>query len=80
MDRVAGRLFLGLKVDVETGTAHWCDDGCVCPLHQTPLYWSPSRELHACQDPECHYASGFEPALAEDMPPCVPARPSSWPC
>jgi hypothetical protein len=61
---------------MEAAVAHQCDDGCVCPVHQTPLFWWPSGKLHACQDPECRYAGGFDlvSALDEEMPPCWSPR------
>lgn len=37
---------------------HECDENCVCPVHKTPLIYSPSQDDHACQDGECPYGSG----------------------
>lgn len=40
---------------------HFCDDRCVCLLHDPPLplfYSRPTGE-HACQDPECEHAHRF---------------------
>ena len=40
--------------------SHRCDETCVCPVHNTPLLWARSQRLHACQDPDCRYATGVE--------------------
>jgi hypothetical protein len=40
---------------------HACDDGCVCPIHHTPLYYSPAQDDHACQDITCEYGHGGAP-------------------
>lgn len=39
-------------------SAHVCGDGCVCPIHGTPLLYAPNGGDHACQDPECEHAHG----------------------
>lgn len=39
---------------------HRCDEHCVCPDHDTPMWWSASQNLHACQDPTCRFAHGWE--------------------
>lgn len=43
---------------------HRCDDGCVCPVHATPLLYWPVGDEHACQDADCIHAHGLvvEPA------------------
>ena len=41
-------------------TPHCCDEHCVCPDHDTQLYWAPSQNLHACQRPDCRFAQGLE--------------------
>ena len=45
-----------------TDGTHRCDETCVCPIHKTALYWSVSKQLHACQDPGCVFAQGLETA------------------
>lgn len=43
-------------------TNHSCDDGCVCPIHHTPLYYAPASNDHACQNADCEWAGGgFNP-------------------
>jgi len=37
---------------------HTCGDRCVCPVHRTPMLYSSSARLHACQDPDCEHAGG----------------------
>lgn len=39
---------------------HQCDYVCVCPVHETPLFYAPHHDLHACQDPTCVHAHGIE--------------------
>ncbi len=43
---------------------HWCGDACVCLIHGIPLYYSSDLEGHACQDPGCPFAHGYETELA----------------
>jgi hypothetical protein len=45
---------------------HHCDDRCICPIHQTPLYYAPQDDTHACQDPTCVHAHGM--VYAHGMP------------
>jgi hypothetical protein len=40
-------------------TPHRCDERCVCLVHDTPLFYAPSADLHACQDPTCEHAQGL---------------------
>lgn len=47
--------------------SHRCDFRCVCPIHGTPLYYSPSTKKHACQDPECEHAHGMRPTPRLDF-------------
>jgi len=47
---------------------HVCDDGCVCPVHPTPLYYSPAADDHACQDITCEYGHGGAAAGAIGEP------------
>lgn len=46
---------------------HVCNDGCMCPVHRTPLIYSPASDDHACQDIACEYGHGGAPigAIAE---------------
>lgn len=46
---------------------HVCSEHCVCPDHGTPLLWSASHEIHACQDPTCRYAHGLEPMRLKEF-------------
>jgi hypothetical protein len=39
---------------------HRCDDDCTCPVHGTPLLYAPASNEHACQDPDCEHAHGFD--------------------
>lgn len=39
---------------------HTCGDTCVCPVHGTPMFYAASDRLHACQDPDCQYATGVD--------------------
>lgn len=39
---------------------HVCGDECVCPVDMKPLLYNEFRDIHACQDPECEFANGFE--------------------
>lgn len=39
---------------------HRCDEHCVCPDHGTSMWWGASQNLHACQDPTCRFARGWE--------------------
>lgn len=38
---------------------HWCADSdkCVCPIHNTQLFYSHKYKAHACQDPKCEYGN-----------------------
>lgn len=45
---------------------HKCDDGCVCPIHGTALFYNRLHNEHACQDPDCEYAHGLEEALWQE--------------
>ncbi|MDX3165777.1 hypothetical protein PV516_18505 [Streptomyces scabiei] len=38
---------------------HRCGVTCRCPDHDTPLYYWPAGDLHACQNPNCCYAHGI---------------------
>lgn len=68
---------------------HTCGDRCVCPVHNTPMWYSATEHLHACQDPECEHAGGvdldrhtYEAVLASDTfrRICPPAlRHEFWP-
>jgi len=46
---------------VDQRDVHRCDDQCVCPIHHTPLFYSPQFRKHACQDPDCVHAHGMRP-------------------
>lgn len=39
---------------------HKCDDRCMCPIHGIAMHYSPSSDTHACQNPDCEFAHGFE--------------------
>lgn len=39
---------------------HFCSLKCVCPIHGKEFFYSPREKLHACQDPTCEFAHGFE--------------------
>ncbi len=57
-------------------TSHLCDDSCVCPLHETQLYYAPSINDHACQDITCVFAHGMrsrQPKSLSDMISKMPA-------
>lgn len=47
----------------EMGTGHRCDADCRCPVHGTPLLYSPAADVHACQDPGCALAHGARRTL-----------------
>jgi hypothetical protein len=36
-----------------------CDDRCVCPVHGTPLIYSPAGDEHACRDVNCRHGHGM---------------------
>lgn len=42
-----------------TTPPHECDHLCVCPIHQTPLFYARSIDDHACQDVNCQYGHGM---------------------
>lgn len=42
---------------------HWCDDACVCFLDGAALLWSGSLQIHACVNPGCPFAGGYETKL-----------------
>lgn len=46
----------------EHGSRLPCDERCVCPVHDTPLLFSPASGEHACQDADCRHGHGMEPA------------------
>jgi hypothetical protein len=39
-----------------------CDERCVCPVHGTPLLYSPAGDEHACQDVNCRHGHGMKDA------------------
>ncbi|GHF92176.1 hypothetical protein GCM10018783_73780 [Streptomyces griseosporeus] len=39
---------------------HVCGDECVCPVDMNPLFYNQAQNVHACQDPDCEFANGFE--------------------
>lgn len=45
-------------------TPHTCDEGCVCPDHETPLIYSPAWDEHACQDVTCVHGHGMVLAVS----------------
>ncbi len=44
---------------------HWCDDACVCFIHDVPLYCNNATGKHACPMTTCPFAHGYESALRE---------------
>lgn len=40
---------------------------CDCPVHKMRMYYHISGNAHACQDPECEYARGYEAVLVERL-------------
>lgn len=43
------------------GHGRYCEEeSCLCPVHDTPLWYWPKGDLHACQDPTCEYAQEFD--------------------
>lgn len=44
---------------------HWCDDACVCFIHDVPLYCNNATGQHACPMTTCPFAHGYESALRE---------------
>lgn len=49
-------------------TPHECDEFCVCPIHGTPLVYSPAGNDHACQAIECRYGHGMNAARTRTAP------------
>lgn len=44
------------------GHEHFCDeDGCLCPVHETAMYYWPEGRVHACQDMDCEHGRGLDP-------------------
>lgn len=39
---------------------HVCGDECICPRDMKPLLYNQAGDIHACQDPDCEFANGFE--------------------
>ena len=54
--------------DLVSKRLHVCDDGCVCPVHGTPLIYWPHGDDHACQDVTCRYGHGMSAELLAEMP------------
>lgn len=48
-----------MSESTERKQLHACDAFCVCPIHLTPLLYSPHHGTHACQDPDCIHAHGI---------------------
>lgn len=46
---------------------HVCDEDCICPIHETQLFYAPTSDEHACQDVSCRYAHGLERQLIIDI-------------
>jgi hypothetical protein len=38
--------------------SHCCDQSCVCPSCEKPLFYSAAFNQHACSDPNCEFAAG----------------------
>lgn len=59
---------------------HICDDGCACPIHDTPLIYWPHGDEHACQDVTCEHGHGMVPF--GPFPPIrpVPGEEDDEPC
>lgn len=47
---------------------HRCDERCVCPVHQTPLLYSPSHNDHGCLDAACVHGHGGIDSLSSWAP------------
>jgi hypothetical protein len=52
---------------------HVCDDRCTCPVHDTPLIYSPTQDDHACQDVTCKHGHG----ILLEIPSGLPSGPFS---
>jgi hypothetical protein len=37
---------------------HQCDERCVCPIHDIPLFYWTAGDSHACQNVECVHGHG----------------------
>ncbi len=46
------------------GQPHRCSASCRCPVHATPMIYSPAYDDHACQDVNCMYGHGVRAVLA----------------
>ena len=60
---VRDRMLCEDLMDIEG--VHKCDERCHCPSHQLMMYHHKASNSHACQNPECEYASGYENALIQ---------------
>ena len=45
---------------------HECMEKCICPEHRTQMLYSKREKLHACPDPDCVFAHGYENAKWAD--------------
>lgn len=52
---------------------HRCDDRCICPEHGKQLLYWPAGNEHACPDPECRFAHGYETEVARELFGTTPA-------
>jgi hypothetical protein len=48
-------------------TRHVCGVECMCPVHGTPLIYSPAQDDHACQDITCEYGHGMDCPKGESL-------------
>lgn len=59
-------------------STHICDEFCVCPIHETPLFLNPNSGAHSCEDMDCVYAHGYESAVARPDPSVNYAEIRDW--
>jgi hypothetical protein len=46
---------------------HVCKvETCLCPIHETPMYYSIGMDEHACQNSDCKFAKGYEEVLWQE--------------
>lgn len=50
-------------------STHICDEYCLCPEHNTALFYNERLESHACPDMQCQYAHGIEAGLLNKYVP-----------
>lgn len=45
---------------------HECNEKCTCPIHKKLMFYSTREKLHACPEPDCVFAHGYENAKWAD--------------